>query len=83
MYGWKWIHWWKLTGLLCGVVLRSYLQVHQMELDSLSRQMKESKRNSRLVRNMSLDAAEMADVLKTLTQLTCDITSLKHTHYRF
>uniref|UniRef100_A0A667ZIV2 RHO family interacting cell polarization regulator 1 n=1 Tax=Myripristis murdjan TaxID=586833 RepID=A0A667ZIV2_9TELE len=28
--------------------LQSYLQVHQMELDSLSRQMKESKRNSRL-----------------------------------
>uniref|UniRef100_A0A668A0Y3 RHO family interacting cell polarization regulator 1 n=1 Tax=Myripristis murdjan TaxID=586833 RepID=A0A668A0Y3_9TELE len=31
--------------------LQSYLQVHQMELDSLSRQMKESKRNSRLVRS--------------------------------
>uniref|UniRef100_A0A8B9LKN7 RHO family interacting cell polarization regulator 1 n=1 Tax=Astyanax mexicanus TaxID=7994 RepID=A0A8B9LKN7_ASTMX len=30
--------------------LQSYLQVHQMELDSLNRQMKESKRNSRLVR---------------------------------
>uniref|UniRef100_A0A3B4Z9N0 RHO family interacting cell polarization regulator 1 n=1 Tax=Stegastes partitus TaxID=144197 RepID=A0A3B4Z9N0_9TELE len=29
--------------------LQSYLQVHQMDLDSLSRQMKESKRNSRLV----------------------------------
>uniref|UniRef100_A0A9J8D658 RHO family interacting cell polarization regulator 1 n=1 Tax=Cyprinus carpio carpio TaxID=630221 RepID=A0A9J8D658_CYPCA len=29
--------------------LQSYLQVHQMELDSLNRQMKESKRNSRLV----------------------------------
>ncbi|XP_067274974.1 rho family-interacting cell polarization regulator 1 isoform X2 [Pseudorasbora parva] len=28
--------------------LQSYLQVHQMELDSLNRQMKESKRNSRL-----------------------------------
>ncbi|XP_031723957.1 rho family-interacting cell polarization regulator 1 isoform X1 [Anarrhichthys ocellatus] len=28
--------------------LQSYLQVHQMDLDSLSRQMKESKRNSRL-----------------------------------
>ncbi|XP_071773680.2 rho family-interacting cell polarization regulator 1 [Centroberyx gerrardi] len=28
--------------------LQSYLQVHQIELDSLSRQMKESKRNSRL-----------------------------------
>ncbi|XP_030222474.1 rho family-interacting cell polarization regulator 1 isoform X2 [Gadus morhua] len=28
--------------------LQSYLQVHQVELDSLSRQMKESKRNSRL-----------------------------------
>ncbi|CAL8263721.1 unnamed protein product [Merluccius merluccius] len=28
--------------------LESYLQVHQIELDSLSRQMKESKRNSRL-----------------------------------
>ncbi|KAG7278995.1 hypothetical protein CRUP_001936 [Coryphaenoides rupestris] len=28
--------------------LQSYLQVHQMELDGLSRQMKESKRNSRL-----------------------------------
>ncbi|XP_037308457.2 rho family-interacting cell polarization regulator 1-like [Pungitius pungitius] len=28
--------------------LQSYLQVHQMELDSLSRQMRESKRNSRL-----------------------------------
>ncbi|KAL2094118.1 hypothetical protein ACEWY4_011430 [Coilia grayii] len=28
--------------------LQSYLHVHQMELDSLSRQMKESKRNSRL-----------------------------------
>lgn len=28
---------------------RSYLQVHQMELDGLNRQMKESKRNSRLV----------------------------------
>ncbi|XP_054475377.1 rho family-interacting cell polarization regulator 1-like isoform X2 [Anoplopoma fimbria] len=28
--------------------LHSYLQVHQMDLDSLSRQMKESKRNSRL-----------------------------------
>uniref|UniRef100_A0A8D3CMA2 RHO family interacting cell polarization regulator 1 n=1 Tax=Scophthalmus maximus TaxID=52904 RepID=A0A8D3CMA2_SCOMX len=30
--------------------LQSYLQVYQMDLDSLSRQMKESKRNSRLVR---------------------------------
>uniref|UniRef100_A0A7N6A582 FAM65 N-terminal domain-containing protein n=1 Tax=Anabas testudineus TaxID=64144 RepID=A0A7N6A582_ANATE len=29
--------------------LQSYLQVHQMDLDSLSRQMKESKRNSRLI----------------------------------
>lgn len=29
---------------------RSYLQVHQVDLDNLSRQMKESKRNSRLVR---------------------------------
>uniref|UniRef100_A0AAQ5Y5U4 FAM65 N-terminal domain-containing protein n=1 Tax=Amphiprion ocellaris TaxID=80972 RepID=A0AAQ5Y5U4_AMPOC len=29
--------------------LQSYLQVHQTDLDSLSRQMKESKRNSRLV----------------------------------
>uniref|UniRef100_A0A671XQD1 RHO family interacting cell polarization regulator 1 n=1 Tax=Sparus aurata TaxID=8175 RepID=A0A671XQD1_SPAAU len=29
--------------------LQSYLQVNQMDLDSLSRQMKESKRNSRLV----------------------------------
>uniref|UniRef100_A0A8C7IK07 RHO family interacting cell polarization regulator 1 n=1 Tax=Oncorhynchus kisutch TaxID=8019 RepID=A0A8C7IK07_ONCKI len=29
--------------------LQSYLQVHQMELDSLSQQMRESKRNSRLV----------------------------------
>uniref|UniRef100_A0A8C2JPV9 RHO family interacting cell polarization regulator 1 n=1 Tax=Cyprinus carpio TaxID=7962 RepID=A0A8C2JPV9_CYPCA len=29
--------------------LQSYLQVHQMELDSLNRQMKESKRNSRLI----------------------------------
>uniref|UniRef100_A0A8C8M2G2 FAM65 N-terminal domain-containing protein n=1 Tax=Oncorhynchus tshawytscha TaxID=74940 RepID=A0A8C8M2G2_ONCTS len=29
--------------------LQSYLQVHQIELDSLSRQMRESKRNSRLV----------------------------------
>nr|XP_055029741.1 rho family-interacting cell polarization regulator 1 isoform X5 [Misgurnus anguillicaudatus] len=28
--------------------LQSYIQVHQMELDSLNRQMKESKRNSRL-----------------------------------
>ncbi|KAM8861613.1 rho family-interacting cell polarization regulator 1 isoform 1-T1 [Synchiropus picturatus] len=28
--------------------LQSYLQVHQMDLDNLSRQMKESKRNSRL-----------------------------------
>lgn len=28
--------------------LQSYLQVHQMDLDSLSRQMKETKRNSRL-----------------------------------
>ncbi|KAK9517324.1 hypothetical protein VZT92_025206 [Zoarces viviparus] len=28
--------------------LQSYLQVHQMDLDSLSRQMRESKRNSRL-----------------------------------
>ncbi|XP_030621726.1 rho family-interacting cell polarization regulator 1 isoform X2 [Chanos chanos] len=28
--------------------LQSYLQVHQMELDSLNKQMKESKRNSRL-----------------------------------
>ncbi|XP_076847875.1 rho family-interacting cell polarization regulator 1 isoform X2 [Brachyhypopomus gauderio] len=28
--------------------LQSYLQVHQLELDSLNRQMKESKRNSRL-----------------------------------
>ncbi|XP_074487708.1 rho family-interacting cell polarization regulator 1 isoform X1 [Sebastes fasciatus] len=28
--------------------LQSYLQVHQMDLDSLTRQMKESKRNSRL-----------------------------------
>ncbi|XP_057203941.1 rho family-interacting cell polarization regulator 1 isoform X3 [Triplophysa rosa] len=28
--------------------LQSYLQVHQMELDSLNRQMKESRRNSRL-----------------------------------
>uniref|UniRef100_A0A3Q3JJW2 FAM65 N-terminal domain-containing protein n=1 Tax=Monopterus albus TaxID=43700 RepID=A0A3Q3JJW2_MONAL len=29
--------------------LQSYLQVHQMDLDSLSKQIKESKRNSRLV----------------------------------
>uniref|UniRef100_A0A8C4ELN7 RHO family interacting cell polarization regulator 1 n=1 Tax=Dicentrarchus labrax TaxID=13489 RepID=A0A8C4ELN7_DICLA len=34
--------------------LQSYLQVHQMDLDSLSRQMKESKRNSRLVLGMNL-----------------------------
>uniref|UniRef100_A0A6Q2YXZ5 FAM65 N-terminal domain-containing protein n=1 Tax=Esox lucius TaxID=8010 RepID=A0A6Q2YXZ5_ESOLU len=34
--------------------LQSYLQVHQIELDGLSRQMRESKRNSRLVSvNMS------------------------------
>uniref|UniRef100_A0A7N8XDC7 RHO family interacting cell polarization regulator 1 n=1 Tax=Mastacembelus armatus TaxID=205130 RepID=A0A7N8XDC7_9TELE len=32
--------------------LQSYLHVHQMDLDSLSRQMKESKRNSRLTLNL-------------------------------
>lgn len=34
---------------VCVCVLRSYLQVHQMDLDTLTRQIKESKRNSRLV----------------------------------
>uniref|UniRef100_A0A4W5QZ66 RHO family interacting cell polarization regulator 1 n=1 Tax=Hucho hucho TaxID=62062 RepID=A0A4W5QZ66_9TELE len=35
--------------------LQSYLQVHQMELDSLSQQMRESKRNSRLVGTTKVD----------------------------
>uniref|UniRef100_A0A8B9LN22 RHO family interacting cell polarization regulator 1 n=1 Tax=Astyanax mexicanus TaxID=7994 RepID=A0A8B9LN22_ASTMX len=38
--------------------LQSYLQVHQMELDSLNRQMKESKRNSRLVRKRQVKVIE-------------------------
>ena len=37
--------------MINGCALRSYLHVHQLELDSLSRQIKDSKRNSRLVRD--------------------------------
>lgn len=33
-----------------GVVARSYLQVHQLELESLGQQIRENKRNGRLVR---------------------------------
>ncbi|KAG9336974.1 hypothetical protein JZ751_029992 [Albula glossodonta] len=41
----------------------SYLQVHQLELDSLNRQMRESKRNSRLVRTwLSLGLASILRV---------------------
>ena len=38
--------------VMCGVfVRRSYLQVHQLELDSLGQQIRENKRNGRLVRD--------------------------------
>uniref|UniRef100_A0AAQ5Z9D3 FAM65 N-terminal domain-containing protein n=1 Tax=Amphiprion ocellaris TaxID=80972 RepID=A0AAQ5Z9D3_AMPOC len=43
--------------------LQSYLQVHQTDLDSLSRQMKESKRNSRLVYyDVSLFSSEIEEL---------------------
>lgn len=42
---------WLLSGLTdCGTfVCRAYLEVHQLELEKLSTQIRESKRNSRLV----------------------------------
>lgn len=35
---------------LIAVAVRSYLQVHQLELESLGQQIRENKRNGRLVR---------------------------------
>lgn len=45
---WWNINWGVKMFFLCHV--RSYLQVHQLELDSLGQQIRENKKNSRLVR---------------------------------
>lgn len=49
--------------------LRSYLQVYQTDLDGLSRQMRESKRNSRLVRS-DFCSPKKKEAKTTLTPVT-------------